>query len=294
MTNDIESGVVMVSLRDWTRGGIHSSLGGHRIFHREEGPVDGPPVTLIHGFPTSSHDWSAVVPALVQAGHRVMTLDLLGFGASEKPKLHTYSIHEQADLVEALWSSLGIGQTALVAHDYGVSVAQELLARDPGRVTRAAWLNGGLYPALNRPLAIQRLLHSPLGKVLGPLSTERTFRMSMGKILGRPVGEETLHDMWLALSAGGGRWVQHRLLEYIADRKVHAARWEAALESYPGPTLFIWGPADPVSGAPLLERLRARIPDAQFVVLDEPPITGHYPQLENPEAVSDALMKFLA
>jgi pimeloyl-ACP methyl ester carboxylesterase len=115
--------------------------------------------------------------------------------------------------------------------------------------------------------------------------------------IGLPVptlGEETLHDMWLALSAGGGRWVQHRLLEYIDDRKVYAARWEAALESYPGPTLFIWGPADPVSGAPVLQRLRARIPDAQFVVLDEPPVTGHYPQLENPEAVSHALVEFLA
>lgn len=116
----------------------------------------------------------------------------------------------------------------------------------------------------------------------------------MGKILGRPVGEETLHDMWLALSGGGGRWVQHRLLDYIDDRTLYAARWEAALEGYPGPTLFIWGPADPVSGAPLLERLRTRIPDTEFVVLHQPPVTGHYPQLENPEAVSDALVKFLA
>jgi len=294
MTNDIESRFGMISLDDWTLGGSHSTLAGHLIFHRVDGPVDGPPVTLIHGFPTSSHDWSAIVPALVHAGHRVITLDLLGFGASEKPKLHTYSIHEQASLVEALWSSLGTGHTALVAHDYGVSVGQELLARDPGRVTRAAWLNGGLYPAVNRPLAIQRLLHSALGNVLGPLSTERAFRMSMARILGRPVGEETLHDMWLGLSAGGGRWVQHRLLAYIDDRKAYAARWEDALESYPGPMLFVWGPADPVSGAPVLERLRTRIPDGEFVVLDQAPVTGHYPQLENPEAVSEALVKFLA
>jgi pimeloyl-ACP methyl ester carboxylesterase len=294
MTDDIESRVRIISLEDWTRGGSRSSFAGHLIFHREDGPVDGPPVTLIHGFPTSSHDWSAVVPALVRAGHRVSTLDLLGFGASEKPKLHSYSIHEQANLVQALWLSLGTGQTALVAHDYGVSVAQELLARDPGRVARAAWLNGGLYPEVYRPLAIQRLLHGPLGNVLGPLISERMFRMSMAKILGRPVDEQTLHEMWLALSAGGGRWVQHRLLAYIDDRKLYAARWQAALESYPGPALFIWGPADPVSGAPMLERVRARMPDAQFVVLDEPPVTGHYPQLESPEAVSEALVKFLA
>ena len=294
MTTDIETAGATIALEDWVRGGSHSSLGGYTIFHREDGPHDGSPVTLIHGFPTSSHDWSAVVPALARAGHRVLTLDLLGFGASSKPRKHTYAIHEQADLLEALWSSLGIGRTALVTHDYGVSVAQELLARDPDRITRTAWLNGGLYPALNQPMAIQRLLHTPLGRVLGPLSTERTFRMSMSKVLGRPVGERTLHDMWLALSAGGGRWVQHRLLKYIDDRKVHAQRWEAALESHPGPNLFIWGPADPVSGLPVLERLRTRMPEAQFVVLDQPPATGHYPQLENPAAVSDALVRFLA
>jgi pimeloyl-ACP methyl ester carboxylesterase len=57
--------------------------------------------------------------------------------------------------------------------------------------------------------------------------------------------------------------------------------------------LFVWGPADPVSGAHVLPRLRERLPDARFVVLDEEPATGHYPQVENPEAVAAALSEFL-
>lgn len=159
---------VLPPLRRWTEGGGTVRIGGHSVFVRQDGLAHGAPVTLVHGFPTSSHDWAAVVPALVAAGLRVTTLDLLGFGESDKPRRHRYSVLDQASLVEEVWRRYGIGSTALVAHDYGVSVGQELLARDPARIARMAWLNGGLYPDLHRPVPIQRLLHGPLGPLLAP------------------------------------------------------------------------------------------------------------------------------
>ncbi|WP_251091754.1 alpha/beta fold hydrolase [Streptomyces sp. Caat 7-52] len=94
-----------MKLADWIAGGTRPELNGHRMFVRQDG--DGSPVTLVHGFPTSSHDWATTVPHLVAAGHRVTTLDLLGFGQSDKPPRHRYSIHEQADLIEALWEIWG-------------------------------------------------------------------------------------------------------------------------------------------------------------------------------------------
>jgi pimeloyl-ACP methyl ester carboxylesterase len=260
---------------------------------RETGPADGRPVTLLHGFPTSSHDWALVAPALAAAGLRVTMPDFLGFGASDKPRGHRYRLTEQADLIEELWARLDIRETALVAHDYGVSVAQELLARDRSRITRMAWCNGGLYPELHRPIPVQRLLHSPIGRMLAPLSTERTYTRALRAILGRPLSPQTLHEMWCATSSGGGTRVQWRLLRYLDDRRAHAPRRRQALESYPGPTLFVWGPADPISGAHMVAHARARAPHAEFVVLDDPPATGHYPQLENPEPVAEALARFL-
>src|SRR5205807_8250945 len=89
----------------------------------------GPAMTLLHGFPSSSHDWAKVAPALAER-HALLLCDFLGFGASDKPSEHVYSLLEQADLVEALWAREGIASTRLVAHDYAVSVTQELLARD--------------------------------------------------------------------------------------------------------------------------------------------------------------------
>ena len=59
-------------------------------------------MTLLHGFPSSSYDWAKLAPALARR-HALLLPDLLGFGASDKPAQHEYSIHEQADIVEALW-----------------------------------------------------------------------------------------------------------------------------------------------------------------------------------------------
>ncbi|HZP15362.1 MAG TPA: alpha/beta hydrolase [Nocardioides sp.] len=284
---------MLTTFDDWVSGGDRHIMGDREVFVRHDGPRDGSPVTLVHGFPTSSHDWSGIVPSLVDAGMRVTTMDMLGFGASDKPRGHAYSILEQADIIESIWAEQGTQVTALVAHDYGVSVAQELLARNPGRVSRMGWMNGGLYPDLHRPIATQKLLHSPIGRFLAPVVSERTFTAAMRQIMGRAPATEDLHQMWLSIESGGGEAVQHRLLRYIDERRTYAPRWQRALESYAGPTLFVWGPADPISGGHVIPRLEERLPGARIVALDEAPVTGHYPQVENPEAVLAALVPFL-
>lgn len=285
--------MIHLGLDDWVSGGTYLRWNGHDIFHRQDGPVEGRPVTLVHGFPTSSHDWAPIVPALADAGHRVTTMDLLGFGASAKPVGHAFRIVEQASIVTEVWRQLGVGPTALVAHDYGVSVAQELLHRNADRVTAVGFLNGGLYPDLHRPTRAQRVLHGPAGVVLQHLITEPMYRKSLREILGREVDVADLHDMWRATTMHGGKRVQHRLLQYIDERRENADRWRSALEGYRGPMLFIWGPADPVSGAHVLPRLNERFPNARLVVLDDEPATGHYPQVENPVEVASALTGFL-
>ncbi|MEU2630340.1 alpha/beta hydrolase, partial [Kitasatospora sp. NPDC007106] len=108
-----------------------------------------------------------------------------------------------------------------------------------------------------------------------------------------PVSDTALHEMWLGIARADGRLLAPRLLRYIDERRRHAARWGAALEGYDGPMLFVWGPADPISGAHVLARVRERIPHAAAVELAGPPPTGHYPQVENPTEVATALLAFL-
>ena len=154
-------------MQDWWSGGelVPLELSGTEqgVFVRREG--SGPSMTLLHGFPSSSHDWAKIAPALAERYALTMP-DLLGFGASSKPREHRYSLLEQADLVEALWEREGIESTVVVAHDYSVSVAQELLTRRAAGtlavdVRALHFMNGGVYPDLHRPEPVQVALLDP-------------------------------------------------------------------------------------------------------------------------------------
>lgn len=277
----------------WFQGGerVRVELGGDafQIFCRTSG--SGPWLTLMHGFPTSSWDWAKVAPALGQR-FRLLCFDFLGFGDSDKPRRHRYSIVEQADLTEALWRHFGTVETALVGHDYGATVVQELLARErtAARISGVTLLNAAVYVRLARPLVIQRLLAS---RITGPLVaravTERVFRRSFTSVFSpqHPPGETELRRQWQVLQRRGGAQLSHRLSHYMGDRKRHATRWEAALERERVPLRFIWGMADPRSGAHIAREIRHRLPAAALVELDD---VGHYPQIEVPELVAQEII----
>jgi pimeloyl-ACP methyl ester carboxylesterase len=285
----------MSGIERWWADGEHVELpvGGavRRVFVRRIGG-GGPHVTLLHGFPSSSHDWAKVAPALA-ASHTLLLGDFLGFGASDKPKDHAYSIHEQADLVEALWRSEGVRDTRVIAHDYAVSVTQELLARRAGgglgvELQRVTLLNGGLYPSLHRPEPMQTALLDPeQGPKLGPMMNEELIVAAL-----KPTFAESFDatddsvDIWRSMSRDDGQLNAHLLIRYIVDRREHEQRWVGALERTDVPLAFVWGMLDPVSGAHMAERIRERLPDAPFTALED---VGHWPPLEASRRVAAAL-----
>ena len=144
--------------------------------------------------------------------------------------------------MQAVWGDLGIDRTALVAHDYGVSVAQELLSRDAGRIESMAWLNGGMFPDLHRPAEFQRHLIELSGDGAENYLTESVYRAALLGVLGRPVPDHTVGEMWVDFSRSRGTRVAPALLGYMAERRESASRWSHAVESYSGPQTYIWGP----------------------------------------------------
>ena len=282
-------GEINVTSDAWFESGERVPADAHALFARVSGA--GPWLTFLHGFPTSSWDWSRVVPALDRRG-RCLCFDFLGFGDSDKPRRHRYSIVEQADLTEALWRRYGVQETVLVGHDYGATVAQELIARhDEGalaaRLAGAVLLNAAVYVELARPLLVQRLLVNPLsGPVTARAVTERVFARSFASIFSEahPIGQDEIREHWRVLGRRGGTaQIAHRLSRYMADRRRYAERWERSLERTTVPLRFVWGMGDPRSGAHVAERIRERVPGATLVELDD---VGHYPQLEVPERVA--------
>lgn len=283
------------ALRAWREAGRLHDFRGHAVFLREDGAATAPALLLIHGFPSASFDWAEVWPALASR-YRLLAPDLLGFGLSAKPAGHDYRIGEQADLCEALLREAGIGDYHVLAHDYGDTVAQELLARQaPGRagprLHSVALLNGGLFPEVHRPLLTQKLLASAAGPLLARVTSRRTFAMSMTRIFGRdtPPSPALLEDLWALLQVNDGTAAMPRLIAYMAERRAQRTRWVGALEHCVLPLTFINGAADPISGAHMAARYRELLPNPDVTLL---PGIGHYPQCEAPAAVLAAYLDF--
>lgn len=282
------------SLELWRRGGAAFTHRGHDLFVRRGGDPRAPVLVLIHGFPTASWDFAPLWAALV-ARWRVLTLDLLGLGLSAKPPGHRYSIGEQADLIQGFLRAEGVTEYHVLAHDYGDTVAQELLARG-GRqpaLRSVCLLNGGIFPEAHRPLLIQRLLSSPLGPLVARLSTRTTFAASMRRIFGhdRPPTPAELDGWWALITHGNGRAALAGVSRYRQERRRLRTRWVGALQATPVPLRLIIGTADPIAGASVASRYRQLVPRADVIELDG---VGHYPQVEAPERVLAAYADFRA
>jgi pimeloyl-ACP methyl ester carboxylesterase len=287
------------SLDAWRQAGKRFDYDGETIFYRDDG--QGPALLCIHGFPTASWDWHKLWPRLTER-FRVVAIDMIGFGFSAKPPARTYAIHDQATLHETLLQELGIDFIHILAHDYGDSVAQELLARYEERrrasvagpkIESLCFLNGGLFPEAHRARLVQKLLRTPLGPWIARLTTEPRFAAGMKAIFGRatqPSAEE-LHAMWALAAYNDGFRIAHRLIRYLDDRRRHRARWVGGLQTTKVPLRFINGPADPVSGRHMAERYRELVPNADVVLLEG---IGHYPQIEDPDGVLRAYLEFVS
>ncbi len=255
-------------LQNWISGGEMRRLAGRRVFVRTTVAEDRPPLLLIHGYPTASYDWVRVWSRLASR-YSLYALDLLGFGSSEKPRDCDYPIALQADLCMALLEACGVSGVHVLAHDYGDTVAQELLAREQeGRLRLASmvFLNGGLFPETHRARPVQKLLATPvLGPLLARSMSYGKFEATMRSISGSaPPTREELQDLWVLIERDGGRQALARLINYMEH-------------------------VDPVSGRHLAERYRELVPDPDVVVLEG---VGHYPQLEVHDRVVDEYEAF--
>jgi pimeloyl-ACP methyl ester carboxylesterase len=290
-------------LEDWKSRGQYFDYLGFNVFYRIDG--SGPRLLLIHGYPFNSWDWAPIWPTLTQR-FTVIAPDMLGMGFSDKPVRYQYSVPDHADMHEALLADLGVDSCHVVAHDIGVSVAQEMLARhDLGqqsyrqfRIESLTWLNGGLFNEAYAPRTIQTLMsRTPLGELASRLPqvflSPRVLERAIDEVFGpHTKPSPRMHRLFQQiLDFNDGKRVSHKVGRFINDRYVHRNRWVRAMRQTKVPMRFIDGPADPNSGRHMADRYLELIPDPDVVVLDD--AIGHWPQIEAPDAVLTHLLEFL-
>lgn len=274
------------ALTEWRVAGGSFLWRGQDIFVRTGGDEDAPALLLIHGFPSASYDWHPLWDRLCQH-FRVITLDMIGFGFSDKPLDFDYSIKAQANLIETLLVGMEVSNFTIFAHDYGNTVAQELLARHlegklRGSIDRICFLNGGLFPEVHRPVLAQKLLISPIGGLFARFINQKKITRNFRAICSDQLHDDDIAAFWQLLEHNQGRKVMPKLIHYMAERRQFRERWVGALQKTALPMRIIDGVTDPISGEHMVARYEEIVSNPDVVRLEG---IGHYPHLEAPDQV---------
>lgn len=287
-----------IELQNWEKRGQYFHFQGHNLFYIEEGT--GPNLLILHGYPYSSFEWKYIWEELT-GSFKVLIIDLLGMGFSDKPSEHNYNYEEHAHIINQLLKYLHISETKIMAHDLGVSIAQELISGDAESknsftIHSIAFLNGGLFMDSYQPRLIQRILsQSPafIGKLLSQLLSRQTIEKSIKSLFGpfTQPSSSFLDAQWEVLNFKNGKSIAYLIGRLIFEKVNHQERWINSMIQTNIPMCYINGPFDPNSGIHMANRYKELIPNANVYLLDQK--VGHWPQIEDPNGVLNAYKDFL-
>ena len=291
-----------MTANDWKSKGEFITVNDRKLFvidtssfFSTEDQVPSKTMVVLHGYPTSSYDYYKVLPELSKH-YRVIIHDHLGFGFSDKPLDYSYSLLDQADLALQLWQQLGVKKVHLLAHDYGTSVATEIIARNNNHeltieIEKLTLCNGSMHIELSQLRTIQKLLKNKwLGKYVAKLTTYAIFSKNLRNVYfdKTKVSNNELKDMWMQLDYNEGRKVIHKLSQYINERYTYWDRWIGALKETNLQTNIVWAKNDPVAVPAIARLIATEISNNKLFWIEN---TGHFPMLENPDEWLNCILK---
>jgi len=268
-------------------------LHGHRAVYHAAG--SGPPVVLIHGMVNSSRHWREVAVRLAES-HTVIAPDLIGHGDSATPR-GDYSLGAHAAAIRDLLVAIGVGPATVVGHSLGGGVAMQYFWQFPDRVERLALVSsGGLGPEVSPMLrgaalpgagaAIRLAAHDRALTGLGAAAAELERRGKRAAVYMRAIARAMR-----PLQESGSRKAFVETLRSVID--VRGQRVSAVDRLYllgPVPSLIVWGERDRTIPIDHGRAAHAAIPGSRFVSL---PRAAHFPHLEDPEGLAEALREFI-
>jgi len=267
---------------------------GRRTRVRLDGDPDNPPVLLVHGIGRSMEDWAPQYERLAQS-YRTISLDVPGFGYSERPR-EAITLASLARGVAETLDTLGeTGPVHIVGNSLGGAIGQQLLAAQPDRVASLALINSAGFGSEVTPLL--RMLTVP---GLGALGARRPTRMSATMFERAIHADKTVatkeridHALAVGSQAGVGAALRETALALGTPRGVKP-QWRrelaAAVARTPRPTLIMWGSQDRILPAHHIEEAMRVYPHAEVHLLNG---VGHMPQIECPKRFADLLLPFL-
>ncbi len=272
-------------------------IDGVGIFYREAGPKDAPTIVLLHGFPTSSRQYEALIPLLATRYH-VIAPDYPGFGQSDAPDptAFPYTFDHLAKVMDDLLARLKIERYSLYIHDYGAPVGFRMILARPTRLEALITQNGNAYeeglgakwPGIAEFWA-DREGHPEIVDTL--LSFESTMqRHTAGTKHPERYNPEAWLNEFAHLAKPGQRAIQSALLYDYRTNVAAYPQWQAWLREHQPPTLVVWGANDPSFIAAGGAAFKKDVPDAEIHLLD----AGHFALDEKTNEIAGLILDFMA
>ena len=264
---------------------------GHRIAYLDEG--QGPPVILVHGFGGSMWQWEYQQGAFA-GSHRLITLDLLGSGLSDKPD-QAYGPDEMLAFFSAFMDALDLPRASLVGNSMGGGLVIGMALAHPERVDRLVLISG--LPDRVQEKLTGRLIRQAI-ETSAPIWLVQFGHWLLGRGVTEAVLEEIVYDHSRLTPAVIDRAYRNRRRPGLIPPLMAQARalplWEEGfakrLRDINRPTLVIWGAEDEVFPPQVGRDMASVIPGSTFELL---PKAGHIPQWERPDLVNPLLLRFL-
>lgn len=275
-----------------------ATVDGLEVFYREAGDPKTPAVVLLHGFPTSSHMFRRLIPALADRYH-VIAPDHIGFGQSAmpSPRDFPYTFDALTDVTSGLLRHLGIDRFAMYVQDYGAPIGWRLALRDPDRITAIITQNGNAYeegfvkPFWDGLFAYAEAPGPQTEAAVRGALTPESIRWQYVNGVADPSlvsPDNWVHDLAL-LDRPGNDEIQLRLFRDYATNvdlypEVHRYFRESRV-----PLLAVWGANDEIFGPAGAEAFRRDLPDAEIHLID----TGHFALETHLDPIADHIRTFL-
>lgn len=263
-------------------------LGGHQLYYYAAGTRGaGEPVLFLHGFPASSHLWGSVVRAM-PGGHRLIVLDQLGYGRSDRPEGAPVSVSAHGGRALAVLDALNVPQACVVGHDLGGAVGQWLALHAPQRVSRLLLINSvGLDAWPRWRTRVARSLTAVARRLPAPLVAGEAYAALVRGFADREEGRRALDAFLRPFAQESGRGA---LLAHLdAQRPDETAAM--ALGTLRLPTAIVHGAGDPFVPVSLSRRLQAAIPGATLDVIAS---ARHFTPMDAPDRVAAVVGALLA
>lgn len=256
------------------------SIDGVELFYREAGPKDAPAILLLHGFPTSSHMYRGLIPALA-GKYRVIAPDYPGFGHSAMPdrEAFRYTFDNYSKIIEALTGKLGLDRYALYVMDYGAPVGFRLAARNPEKVTALVVQNGNAYDEGLQKFwePIQKYWASGSNEDREAIRWLTSLKATQWQYThGVPDTSLVSPDSWTMdqarLDRPGNQEIQLDLFyDYRTNIPLYP-EWQAYFREHRPPTLVLWGKNDQIFVVDGAYPYKRDLPNAELHLID----AGHF------------------